>query len=122
MSKKILDHVKAGVISGDDMQKIFEIAKSEGFAIPAINVVGTSSVNAALETAKELNSPIIIQFSNGGAAFYAGKGLSNENEQAAILGGIAGAKHIHTLAEAYGVPFYTQIMLQKSFYHGLMDF
>jgi len=104
MSKKILDHVKAGVISGDDMQKVFEIAKSEGFAIPAINVVGTSSVNAALETAKELKSPIIIQFSNGGAAFYAGKGLSNENEQAAILGGIAGAKHIHTLAEAYGVP------------------
>ena len=104
MSNNILDYVKAGVISGDDMQKIFEIAKSEGFAIPAVNVVGTSSVNAVLEAAKEMNSPVIIQFSNGGAAFYAGKALSNENEQAAILGAIAGAKHIHTLAEAYGVP------------------
>ncbi len=104
MSKKVLDHVKAGVISGDDMQKIFEVAKSEGFAIPAVNVVGTSSVNAVLEAAKEMNSPVIIQFSNGGAAFYAGKALSNENEKAAILGAIAGAKHIHTLAEAYGIP------------------
>ncbi len=104
MCNKVLDHVKAGVVSGDDMQKIFELAKSEGFAIPAVNVVGTSSVNAVLEAAKEINSPIIVQFSNGGAAFYAGKGLSNENEQAAILGAIAGAKHIHILAEAYGVP------------------
>ena len=104
MSNKILDHVKAGVISGNDMQKVFEIAKSEGFAIPAINVVGTSSINASLEAAKELNSPIIIQFSNGGAAFYAGKGLSNENEKAAILGAISGAKHIHTLAQSYGIP------------------
>ncbi len=104
MSNKVLQHVKAGVISGDDMQKIFEIAKSEGFAIPAVNVVGTSSVNAVLEAAKEVNSPVIIQFSNGGAAFYAGKGLSNENEKAAILGAISGAKHIHTLAEAYEVP------------------
>ena len=104
MSNKVLEHVKAGVISGDDMQKIFELAKSEGFAIPAVNVVGTSSVNAVLEAAKEINSPIIIQFSNGGAAFYAGKGLSNEDEKAAILGAISGAKHIHTLAKAYGVP------------------
>ena len=104
MSSKILDQVKAGVVTGSDMQKIFEIAKSEGFAIPAINVVGTSSINASLEAAKELNSPIIIQFSNGGAAFYAGKGLSNENEKAAILGAVSGAKHIHTLAEAYGIP------------------
>jgi len=104
MSNKVLDHVKAGVISGDDIQKIFEVAKSEGFAIPAVNVVGTSSVNAVMEAAKEVNSPVIIQFSNGGAAFYAGKGLSNEDEKAAILGAISGAKHIHTLAEAYGIP------------------
>lgn len=104
MSNKVLEHVEAGVISGDEMQKIFEIAKSEGFAIPAVNVVGTSSINAVLEAAKEINSPVIIQFSNGGASFYAGKGLSNENEQAAILGAISGAKHIHTLAKAYGVP------------------
>ena len=104
MSNKVLEHVEAGVISGDEMQKIFEIAKSEGFAIPAVNVVGTSSINAVLEAAKEINSPVIIQFSNGGASFYAGKGLSNENERAAILGAISGAKHIHTLAKAYGVP------------------
>jgi fructose-bisphosphate aldolase class II len=104
MSEKILDFVKPGVVTGDDVQKIFEIAKQNNFAIPAVNVVGTDSVNAVLEAAKLVNSPVIIQFSNGGAAFYAGKGLSNENEKAAILGGISGATHIHRLAEAYGVP------------------
>ncbi len=104
MSKKVLDYVEAGVISGDNVQKVFDIAKSEGFAIPAVNVVGTSSINAVMEAAKEVNSPVIIQFSNGGASFYAGKGLSNDNEQAAILGAISGAKHIHTLAKAYGIP------------------
>ena len=104
MSEKILDFVKPGVVAGDDVQKIFEIAKRNNFAIPAVNVVGTDSVNAVLEAAKLVNSPVIIQFSNGGAAFYAGKGLSNENEKAAILGGISGATHIHQLAEAYGVP------------------
>ena len=104
MSEKILDFVKPGVVAGDDVQKIFEIAKKNNFAIPAVNVVGTDSVNAVLEAAKLVNSPVIIQFSNGGAAFYAGKGLSNENEKAAILGGISGATHIHQLAEAYGVP------------------
>jgi len=104
MSKKILDFIKPGVVAGDDVQKIFETAKKDNFAIPAVNVVSTDSVNAALEVAKLVNSPVIIQFSNGGAAFYAGKGLSNENEKAAILGGISGATHIHQLAEAYGVP------------------
>ena len=104
MSEKILDFVKPGVIAGDDMQKIFEIAKKNNFALPAVNVVSTDSVNAVLEVAKLVNSPVIIQFSNGGGAFYAGKGLSNENEKAAILGSISGATHIHQLAEAYGVP------------------
>ncbi len=104
MGAKIFDVVKPGVVTGDDIQKIFKIAKSEGFAIPAVNVVGTNSINAVLEAAKEVNSPIIIQFSNGGAYFYAGKALCNENEKAAILGSISGALHIHTLAEAYGVP------------------
>jgi len=104
MSKKILDVVKAGVISGEDMQKVFALAKEQGFAIPAVNVVGTNSINPVLEAAKEVNSPIIIQLSNGGAAFYAGKGLSNEDEKAAILGAISAAKHVHTMAEAYGVP------------------
>jgi fructose-bisphosphate aldolase class II len=104
MSKKVLDHIKAGVVCGDDLQTLFKIAKEEGFALPAVNVVGTGSVNAVLEAAKEVNSPIIIQFSNGGASFYAGKGLDNKDEKAAILGAIAGAKHVQTMAEAYGVP------------------
>lgn len=104
MSEKILDHVKAGVLFGDDVAKVFEIAKRNGFAIPAINVVGTDSINGVLEAAKLVNSPVILQFSNGGGVFYAGKGLSNENEKAAILGAISGAKHIHMMAEAYGIP------------------
>lgn len=94
--------IKAGVATGDEVQKIFQLAKQKGFALPAINVTSSSTVNAVMETAAKLNSPVIIQFSNGGASFFAGKGLSNANEQSAILGGIAGAKHIHTLAEAYG--------------------
>jgi fructose-bisphosphate aldolase class II len=103
MSKKVLEVVGTGVISGDDVQKVFNIAKKEGFAIPAVNVVGTSSINPVLEAAKEVNSPVIIQFSNGGASFYAGKALSNENEKAAILGAISAAKHVHMMAKAYGV-------------------
>lgn len=104
MSNKVLDHVKAGVITGDDLQKVFSIAKEEGFALPAVNCVGSDSVNAAMEAAVKANSPIIIQFSNGGGAFCAGKGLSNEKEQAAIAGSIVGALQVHQLAEMYGVP------------------
>ncbi len=100
---KVLDAVKPGVLHGEDIQKVFAIAKAEGFALPAINVVGTDSINAILEAAAKVNSPVIIQFSNGGASYYAGKGLSNENEKAAIAGAIAGAKHVHAMAEAYGV-------------------
>jgi fructose-bisphosphate aldolase class II len=96
--------IKPGVVAGDDIQKVFQLAKEKSFALPAVNVVGNNSVNAVMETAKELNAPVIIQFSNGGGQFNAGKGLSNENEQAAILGSIAGAKHVHLLAEAYGIP------------------
>lgn len=94
--------IKAGVATGDEVQMIFQLAKEKGFALPAVNVTSSSTVNAVMETAAKLNSPVIIQFSNGGASFFAGKGLSNANEQSAILGGVAGAKHIHTLAEAYG--------------------
>jgi len=104
MSKKILDVVKPGVVTGDDVQKVFEVAKQHIFALPAVNVIGSNSVNAVIEAAREVNSPVIIQFSNGGAQFYAGKGLSNENQKAAILGGISGAKHVYAMAEAYGVP------------------
>lgn len=96
--------IKPGVATGDTVQEIFNLAKEKNFALPAVNVVGSSSVNAVLETAKEVNSPVIIQFSNGGALFNAGKGLSNEHEKAAIAGAIAGAKHIHQMAELYGVP------------------
>ena len=104
MSAKISDKIKPGVVTGDDVQYIFKIAKQEKFAIPAVNVVGSDSINAAMEAAKEVNSPIIIQFSNGGGAFYAGKGISNENQQAAIAGSIAGAQQVHQLAEMYGIP------------------
>lgn len=94
--------IKPGVATGKEVQEIFNHAKKVGYAIPAVNVVGSNTANAVMETAAELNSPVIIQFSNGGAVFNAGKGLSNENHRAAILGGVAGAKHIHQLAEAYG--------------------
>ncbi|MDB4582281.1 class II fructose-bisphosphate aldolase [Draconibacterium sp.] len=100
---KIAENVKPGVVTGSDLQFIFRVAQENNFAIPAVNVVGSSSVNAVMEAAKLVNAPVMIQFSNGGAAFNAGKGLKMEGQQAAILGGIAGAKHIHTLAEAYGV-------------------
>ncbi|AZJ33554.1 MULTISPECIES: class II fructose-bisphosphate aldolase [Tenacibaculum] len=96
--------IKPGVATGKEVQAIFKLAKQKGFALPAVNVVGSNTINTVLETAKELNSPVIIQFSNGGAQFNAGKGLSNDNEKAAIAGAVAGAKHIHLLAEAYGIP------------------
>lgn len=104
MSEKVLDSVNPGVATGKDVTKIYEIAKAKKFALPAINVVGSNSINAVIEAAKEVNSPVIIQFSNGGAVFTAGKGAPNENHKAGIIGGIAGAKHVHAMAELYGVP------------------
>lgn len=103
---KLLDIVKPGVLTGDDVQKVFAYAKEHNFAIPAVNCVGSDSVNAVLETAARVNSPVIIQFSNGGASFYAGKGLKNPKSgiRADVLGAIAGAKQVHTLAAEYGVP------------------
>ena len=95
-------NIKPGVATGDQVQEIFNYAKEKGFALPAVNVTGNSTVNGVMETAAKLNAPVIIQFSNGGAQFNAGKGLSNKDEQSAILGAVAGAKHIHLLAEAYG--------------------
>ena len=96
--------IKPGVATGKEVQEIHQYAKEKGFAMPAVNVIGTNTINTVLETAAALNAPVIIQFSNGGAHFNAGKGLSNEDQKAAIAGGIAGAKHIHVMAEAYGVP------------------
>ncbi|WP_298763317.1 class II fructose-bisphosphate aldolase [uncultured Polaribacter sp.] len=97
-------NIKPGVATGKEVQEIFKLAKEKGFALPAVNVVGSNTINGVLETARDLNAPVIIQFSNGGAQFQAGKGLSNEGQKAAIAGGIAGAKHVHELAIAYGVP------------------
>lgn len=95
-------NIKAGVATGDEVQHIFKLAKEKGFALPAVNVTSSSTVNAVMETAAKLNAPVIIQFSNGGALFNAGKSLSNKDEKAAIAGAVAGAKHIHLLAEMYG--------------------
>ena len=92
-----------GVVTGDSLQELMEVAKANRFALPAVNVVGTNSINAVMETAKKVNSPVIIQLSNGGAQFYAGKSLNNDNLQACVLGGVSAARHVHLLAEHYGV-------------------
>ena len=97
-------NIKPGVATGKEVQEIFKLAKKKGFALPAVNVIGSNSINGVLETARDLNAPVIIQFSNGGGQFNAGKGLSNENQAASIAGSVAGAKHVHLLAKAYGVP------------------
>lgn len=95
---------RPGVLTGDDVTALLNDAKENGYALPAVNVIGTNSINAVLETARDVNSPVIIQFSNGGGAFYGGKGLKNDAQQAAILGSVSGAQHIHMMAEAYNVP------------------
>jgi fructose-bisphosphate aldolase class II len=95
-------NIKPGVIFGDDVQAIFKLAKEKQFALPAVNVTSSSTVNAVMETAAKLNAPVIIQFSKGGGQFFAGKGLDNTDEKAAIAGCVAGAKHVHQLAELYG--------------------
>ena len=94
--------IPSGVLTGDQVQEVFALAKEKGFALPAVNVIGSNTINTVLETAAELNSPVIIQFSNGGAQFNAGKGLSNDQQKAAIAGSVAGAKHVHEMAKAYG--------------------
>jgi fructose-bisphosphate aldolase class II len=101
---KILDVVKPGVVAGDDLQKIFEIAKAGKFALPAVNVINSDSINAVMEAAAKVNSPVIIQFSNGGAGFFAGKGLKGEGQENQIKGAVAGAKYVHAMAESYGIP------------------
>lgn len=95
---------RAGVLWGEEVHNVFQDAQTRGYALPAVNVIGTDPTNAVLETAAKLNSPVIVQFSNGGAAFYAGKGLKLEDQRAAVLGSVSGALHVHTLAQAYGVP------------------
>lgn len=104
MSTATSTKFRPGVLHGEEVTELLNYANEHNFALPAVNVIGTDSVNAVLETAREVNSPVIIQFSNGGASFFAGKGLSNANQEASILGGISGATHVHTMAKAYGVP------------------
>jgi len=98
----MINGLPAGVITGDSVQQVFAYAKANQFALPAANVVGTDSVNAALEVARDVNSPVIIQFSSGGCSFFAGKGMDNTDQRATIAGGISGAHHIHQLAAQYG--------------------
>jgi fructose-bisphosphate aldolase, class II len=95
---------RPGVLHGQEVTDLLNYANEHNFALPAVNVIGTNTVNAVLETAAAVKSPVIVQFSHGGAAFFAGKGLSNEGQKASILGGISGAQHVHAMAEAYGVP------------------
>ena len=96
--------IKPGVVTGEALAELFAFAKEKGFAMPAVNCTGSNTINAVLETARDINSPVIVQFSNGGAAFIAGKGLANDAQQASIAGAICGAQHVHKLAEMYGVP------------------
>jgi fructose-bisphosphate aldolase class II len=95
---------KPGLVFGSALEDLYHYAKENKFALPAVNVIGTNSINGVLETAKVMNSPVIIQFSNGGGQFFAGKSLKLENEKAAALGAISGAHHIQLMAEHYGVP------------------
>ena len=104
MSEKILDKVAAGVLAGDEVQEVFRIAKQQEFALPAVNVVGSDSINAVLESASQAQSPVVVQLSNGGSAFYAGKGLKQDGQGSQVLGAIAAARHVHLLAHAYDVP------------------
>lgn len=100
----ISSKLKPGVVFGPHLKDLYDYANAEKFAIPAVNVIGTNTINAVLETARDVNSPVIIQFSNGGASFLAGKGVKNEYQQASILGAVSGAMHIHIMAKTYGVP------------------
>ena len=95
---------RSGVLHGQEVTEVLNYANEKDFALPAVNVIGTNSINAVLETARDVNSPVIIQFSNGGAQFFAGKGLDNSNQQASIAGAVSGALHVHEMAKAYGVP------------------
>ncbi len=95
---------RAGVLFGDELEALYNDAKENQFAMPAINCTGTNSINATLEAAAKVNSPVIIQFSNGGAQFIAGKGMPNDKLQANISGAVSGALHIHNVAKYYGVP------------------
>lgn len=100
----VLDFIKPGIIYGDDLYNLLKYAQENGFAIPSVNCTSSSTINAALEAARDAKAPLMIQFSNGGSVFIAGKGMGNSGEKASVAGAIAGAYHVKALAESYGVP------------------
>ncbi len=102
MNPNVSSFLNPGVVSGEKLQQLFAFAKAEGFAMPAVNVVGSNSINSVMEAAKKVNSPVIVQFSNGGAAFNGGQGI--DTQRAAVMGAVSGARHVHLLAESYGIP------------------
>ncbi len=104
MSLNIKEKIGTGVIYADKIQELFKLAKENNFAIPAVNVSNNNSINAVLEAARDLNSPVIIQINNYGSSFFAGKGLKNDNFQASVLGAISAALHVHNIAKAYDIP------------------
>lgn len=121
MAQKLSEIVSAGVATGDDVQKIFTFFKANKMALPAVNVVNSDSINAVLEAAAKSKSAVIVQFSNGGAQFVAGKGLKLDGQQCAILGAISGAQHVHAVAEYYNVPVILHTdHAAKNYCHGLM--
>jgi len=99
----LLDIVPAGVLTGDNVRKLFNYAREHGFAIPAVNCTSSSTINAALEAARDVKAPLILQLSQGGSAFYAGKGLSNDGQRASILGAVSAAHHVRAVAKDYGM-------------------
>lgn len=104
MQKKLSEIIKPGVVTGDNLQKIFSFCKDHHCALPAVNVISSDSINSVMEAAAKVRSPVIIQFSNGGAQFFAGKGLKLNGQEASVLGAVSGAQHIHQLAKYYGIP------------------
>ncbi|MBU2881722.1 class II fructose-bisphosphate aldolase [Psychrosphaera sp. B3R10] len=101
---KLTEALVPGVVLGDDVQTLYNHARLNQYAFPAVNTVGTNSINATLEAAAKVNSPVIIQLSNGGAAFFLGKGSKLEGHEASVKGAVAAAKYVHIVAESYGVP------------------
>src|SRR5690606_34089126 len=104
VNNSLIHAVAPGVATGDQVQALFDFAKRGKFAYPAVNVVGTNSINATLETARLVNSPVIVQLSHSGAAFFLGKGVKLEGHQSSVIGAIAAAHYVHNVARVYGVP------------------
>merc|ERR1711981_569545 len=100
----LMDIVPAGVVTGDNLMKLMEYCRDNAIALPAFNCTSSSTINAVLQAARDIQSPVMIQFSNGGGAFFAGKGIKGEKQKGAVLGSIAGAQHVRLMAKHYGIP------------------